>query len=151
MIELTVKIKYDPKVLNATDAMFKKWWMIATVDGDFTEYYAWHVNKRTGLLFQKPAWGAHISVIRGEEPLNNKWMLHDGKEIVVQYDPDLRTNGEHWWANVKSEQLLDIREELGLTRIGEFGLHMTIGRPTHKCLETSHYYHRFFSKWKDTK
>lgn len=149
MIELKFKIQYDPVPLSGkAETMSKPWWMIATCEGDLTEYYAWFVKQRTGIMIQRPAWGAHISVIRGEEPPNKElWGKHQGKEITVIYDPDVRTNGEHWWMRVHSADLLDIREEIGLPKFGMFNLHLTIGRPIPRHEETSHYFRRIFNSY----
>jgi hypothetical protein len=146
MIEIKCKIKYDPVPLTGkAETMFKEWWMIATVEGELTEYYAWFVLKRTGIILQRPAWGAHISVIRGEEPENKKlWKKYQDSEVTMVYDPDVRTNGEHWWMRAHCPELLDIREELGLVRFGSFNLHLTLGRPLPRHKETSDYFLKNF-------
>lgn len=126
--------------------MFKPWWMILLIDGDIQEYYTHFLHKRTGLILQKPAWGPHISVIRGEEPINkSEWGIYDGLNIEVRYDPDLRTDGDHWWLRVECEAMLDLRERLGLARNGRFGLHLTLGRPIPRHLWLSNYYHKIFT------
>lgn len=125
--------------------MFKPWWLIGTIEGDLTEYYSWHIHKRTGLILQSPAWGAHISIVRGEEPVfKQHWKKYEGREINFSYDPDVRTNGDHWWMRVNSLDMLDIRTELGLPRFPELTLHLTIGRPIPRHKETSEYFHRTF-------
>lgn len=150
MIELKCKMQFDPVPLSGkAETMFKPWWMIATIDGELTELYAWFLKKRTGIIIQRPAWGAHISVIRGERPpkeeLWEKYKL-ENKEVTIFYDPNIRTNGDHWWMRVHSSDLLDVREELGLTRFGSLSLHLTIGRPIPRHEETSDYFHNSFKK-----
>ena len=146
MIEIKCKLSYDPVPLTGNaEKMSRPWWMIATIDGEMTDYYAWFLKKRTGIVLQRPAWGAHISVIRGEEPVNKElWKKHEQKEVNLLYDIDLRTNGDHWWMRVFSRDLLDVREELGLFRFPQFAMHLTLGRPTPKTEETSKIYHSFF-------
>ena len=94
MIEIKCKIKYDPIPLTGkVETMFKQWWMIATIEGELTEYYAWFVERNSGIILQRPAWGAHISVIRGEEPINKElWKKRQDEEVTILYDPDVRTN-----------------------------------------------------------
>ncbi len=149
MIEIKCILKYDPVPLSGkVETMFKPWWMIATCEGDLTEYYAWHLKKRTGLILQRPAWGAHISVIRGEEPPNKElWKKHQDKEVTLLYDPNVRTNGDHWWMRVHCNELLDIREELGLPRFGALTLHLTLGRPIPRHEESSDYFHQVFKSF----
>lgn len=147
MIEIKCKIQYDPVPLTGkTEVMFKPWWMIATIDGEYSEYYSWFIKRRTGVILQSPAWGSHISVIRGEQPPNEElWKKYQGDEIKVLYDPDVRTNGEHWWMRAHCPEFLDIREELGLPRFGRMNLHLTIGRPIPRHVEMSN---RFLSNFK---
>lgn len=146
MIDLKCILKYDPSPLTGkADVMFKPWWLIATCEGDLTDYYAWFLHKKTGIVLQRPAWGAHVSVVRGEVPFRpDLWKKYDNKEISIIYDPDIRTNSAHWWMRVHSNDLLDIREELGLPRFPEFTFHLTLGRPSPKYESTSSYFHEVY-------
>jgi len=48
-----------------------KWWCIVAVDREISRYYRGWIQKTyhiKGLV--KPAWDAHISVVRGEIPAN---------------------------------------------------------------------------------
>jgi len=151
MIEVKCKIEFDPKPLSGnSDSMFKPWWMIATIDGELTEYYAWFIKKRTGLLIQRPAWGAHISVIRGEKPIGEQeaWdsvkAKYQNSEVTMFYDPNIRTNGDHWWMRAHCNDFFDIREELNLPKFSSLSFHLTIGRPIPRHKEMSDYFHRCF-------
>ena len=143
-------IKYDPtSVKGNPDSMFKPWWLIGFTqkENELQEYYAAIIYKRTGIKLIKPAWGPHISIIRGEEPLNKElWKKYDGEEIEFIYDHYIKTNGGHWWLKVTCDKLLDIREELGLPRKHFVGLHFTIGTPKKTQKEESEYYARFLQK-----
>lgn len=78
----------------------------------------------------RPAWKEHITVIRDEEPLNDKkifWERYNGYSIEFFFRIVPETNGEYWWLPVECEQLLDIREELGLSRNPYYPLHLSIG------------------------
>lgn len=65
----------------------------------------------------RSAWGPHISVVRGEEPKNKKyWGKYQGERVEFSYDPRyINTNGKHWWFRIKSDRLLEIRRELGIS------------------------------------
>lgn len=83
------------------------------------------------LDFVPPAWGPHISVTRGERIDKSKralWKSLRNRQIEFNYDPNLRTNGEYFWYQVECEELLDLREELGLRREPKQRLHLTVGR-----------------------
>ncbi len=142
-------LRYDPKPINGSDKMFKPWWLIGFIEaGELTEYYAWFIRKRTGIILQKPAWGAHISIIRGEEPINKDlWGKYEGQVVSLECDPNIRTNGQHWWFRVDSEPIRDIREELGLLRRHPIGLHVTLGRPVPRCESCSEFFSRYFQKF----
>lgn len=80
---------------------------------------------------QKPAWEAHISVIRDEEPrdeFKRLWEKHNGDQIEFDYDMTRpEGDGVYVWLPVVCEVALDIRVELGLARDPCFPLHLTIG------------------------
>lgn len=153
-IKMPITLEYDPKPKKGKpEKMFKSWWLIGATDCDVSEYYAWFLRKRTGIVLQEPAWGAHVSVVRGEIPPNQDvWNKHQGKVIDVTLEVDVRTNGGHWWLRATCEELKDIREELGLYRHGKpfedgghMGLHLTLGNPIPLHKEISRYYHRVFT------
>jgi hypothetical protein len=51
-----------------------------------------------------------------------------GRQISFAYDPNLRFNGEYFWLPVQCEELLDLREQLGLRREPRMPLHLTVAR-----------------------
>jgi len=74
-----------------------------------------------------PAWGPHISIIRGERlPDSRAWRRYDGTVVRFSYNPELRYNDNHFWLDVQCNQLLDLREELGLRREPRVQLHLTM-------------------------
>lgn len=155
MLKLPVILEYDPLPKKGKpDKMFKPWWMIGVTSCDVAEYYSWFLRKRTGIVLMQPAWGAHISVVRGEVPeRQDLWKKYHGATVTANIDPDIKTNGKHWWLRVECEDMKDIREELGLYRhgalryeSGHIGIHLTIGNPAPTYLEISEYYHRHFTQ-----
>lgn len=109
-------------------------WAIVNCEIGIVEYYSFWLKKFYSVKLQKPKHGAHITCIREEqikdEVYDELWTKHQDKTINFEYSNKIETNGEHFWLPVISEELLDIREEMGLVRKGEFGLHLTIGRLT---------------------
>jgi hypothetical protein len=110
-----------------------KWWLILVCCPDLGRYYRESFNywyRARDIKLMKPAWDCHISVVRGEEPINKElWGSWDGCEVEFRYNPELQGNGEYYWLDVECAKLLDIREKLGLGA-PHFGLHLTIGRIT---------------------
>ncbi len=143
-------LKYDPKSLKGNvDAMFKPWWLIGFLEegNELREYYNWFIEKRTGLKLMKPAWGAHISIVRGEEPSNiDLWGKLEGNKIEFSYEEFVKTNSEHWWLRIVCDEMLEIRETLGIQKRHEIGLHITIGRPMPTQQELSNYYTKILQK-----
>lgn len=118
--------------------LYEPWWALVFTDQGIIDYYAWFC-KRNGLMMQKgSAYGAHISFIRGEEPVDKEaWGCNAG-EIEFWYAHIVRCdNDRHAWVDVWSDELVEIRSKLGLPpkphRLlnGEWvpsGYHLTIGR-----------------------
>jgi hypothetical protein len=146
-------LRYDPKRLKRYD----EWWMVLMCDNNLAKYYRHLASlNRTSLMNSgywlnsrglnspemswdikipnsriiSPYWGAHISVVRGEEPVYKwLWGKHSGKRIVFYYDPVyINTNGRHWWMRITCPELEHIRCELGLTP-----------QPTYFCDATNKY------------
>jgi len=77
---------------------------------------------------QRPAWESHITVVRDEEPPNKTaWEKYNGQEVKFEIIPCVGTNGDYYWFPVECNLALDIREELGLVRLPEIPLHVSIG------------------------
>jgi hypothetical protein len=145
------KIIFDPlPITGNAEKMFKPWWAIVTVDGDIDKYYRWFLQNHYGLVLQRPAWGPHISLIRGEEVNRELWeefkAKYNNQPIEFHYEAGPRTNGGHWWLRVICDQLKDLRVDLGLPRDGKWGLHLTLGMPHPLHLEHSYCIHREIEK-----
>ena len=120
-------IIYDPIVGKAQDP----WWIIIECPNDIIHYYQNWIIKEIGTKLNKPLYGPHISVLRGEEPPQHKkylWNKYHNEEITFFYEHNAQTNGVHWWLNVYCERLKEIRKELGLKAEIDFDFHLTIGR-----------------------
>ncbi len=118
-----------------------EYWAVLECDDAITDYYRAVVNKKFGINLHQPAWGAHISIIRGEKPkphLAHLWKKYDGKKINFSYSCFPRFNGDtlpgltkhesgtFWFIDVDAPFLSNIRKELELPH--DWKLHLTIGR-----------------------
>jgi hypothetical protein len=126
---------YDPKrdgLKSNTD-----WWIILKIDPNIINYYRWHILKHTGFILNKPAWGAHISVVKGERPkYTDKWKLLNFKRINFQYSNIIRWSGDtschdvpykFWFIDAWSNDLVTIRSELGYYNFKNHKFHITVG------------------------
>lgn len=114
----------------------RDWWLVVHLDPELGRYYRqgfnWH-NRFAGLEIGDMKWGPHISFVRKEIPPNlHLWQPLHEVDVEVDIQPIYRTNGRHLWFNVVCNQLLDIRERLGLERhrVDDppfYGLHLTLG------------------------
>jgi len=121
-------LRYSPQL---TGERSESWWLILDCSPQIGAYYRhlfkmghYHCKK-----LQAPSWAEHITVVRNEEPpIKAPWKAHETKEIEFTYTTDyFGTDGVYVWLDVECEQLLDIREELGLVRTPIYPLHLTIG------------------------
>lgn len=154
IIECEGKIIFDPKAIaDPSGKMFKPWWVIVALDKDdeFGQYYSWFYEKQHGIKLQRPAFGAHISVIRGEETDLENWQkfkeLYHKKPIKFTCDISPRTNGMHVWLRVKCDELKDLREQMGYERDGRWGLHLTLGMPVQLHLERNYVIWRMYQSF----
>jgi hypothetical protein len=125
------KLWYDP---SRKGQVSDPWWMIATTDDEIAAYYRWIVQRRFDLALDKPSWGAHVTVVRGEQPVVNDqlWASDNGLEIDFSYTHEVYTNGVHWWLNVDCDAFEQIRVRYGFPS-GKRHFHLSIGRIPNKA------------------
>ena len=115
----------------------QNWWMVLDSSTEEIGRYYRHLyrleHSKAGNL-AKPYWGAHVTVVRNEEPPNAKlWWNYDGETVEFSYRSGVRTNfsperfRSFWWVDVVCPRFDAIREELGLTPNPDRTYHMTIG------------------------
>lgn len=120
-------IKYE-----IVDIGFK---LFVEVDQQLADYYRKLIPKYQYVTRQR--YGAHISVIRYEEPPNIEyWGKYEGQEIDFFYDSDIKFGKVYYWLNAFSKKLEEVRLELGLPVSSPYTLppdgfdkcfHITIG------------------------
>lgn len=124
--ETTGTIVYDP-LRPGMKRKTHKWAIIKTCPG-ITEYYRSQLQSRFHMTVHQPAWGSHVSIVRGEDTkLARKYWKHlDGKKVKLVYTHDIFWNEEHAWVNVHCDEFFEIREMMKLPT--DWGAHLTIGR-----------------------
>jgi hypothetical protein len=123
------KLIYTPRTHLASSDR----WLVLMADDSISEYYRSLFYREFPYLgkLTRPVWGTHISVIRGERiPNHHLWKMDENKIVEFNYEPGIEDNGEYYWLKVKCEYLEDLREKYGLSRVPQFGYHLTIGRTT---------------------
>lgn len=138
LMPCTGKLIYDPE----RDGLKKKntGWAVVEIQGSIDKYYRWFLEKEYGIITHRPAWGAHVSLIRGERlkpQYQHLWKKYNNKVFKFQLRSFLRFNNDtfpvdnhpscsFWFLDVISDELLDIRRELELPT--NYNLHLTVGR-----------------------
>ena len=127
MFTSTGILQYDP---GKGQKHFDPWWALLLCDDEIARYYAWQLKKRGMEVYpnDKGLWGTHISVLKGDVPIQTKdWGRYEGYEVEFHYNHLIRfENGKHAWVDIYSEDLSAIREELGFPFKPWY--HLTIGR-----------------------
>ena len=133
-------IKYDPPRPGMKKRT--KWWCVVNVDKEITRYYRWWIQRELHIKgLCQPSWDAHISIIRGEEPideLKHLWKKYDGQKVEFEYKHYPRRSGDRnfdlredrpdffWFVEVRCPLRTEIRGELG--RPTGWKHHITVGR-----------------------
>ena len=129
MLESTGVISLEPK-LKRLDADTSGW-AIIQADQELTRYYVEQFNfahRANDIQIMKPAWGGHISIMRGEAVKDKRlFMSFRNKTVKFQYNPEVKGNGNHFWLDVECPDAENMREQLGLPRKPHFPFHLTIG------------------------
>lgn len=99
------------------------------VDKEIPKYYRSLIPKSNSLL--GISYPPHVTVVRldVEQPNIENWGKYEGEKIAIEYENIIRNDERHWWIDVYSERIGEIRQELGLGkfRVGYRRYHLTIG------------------------
>lgn len=134
-------VRYDPARGDMKSRT--QWWCVIDVDPEIARYYRWWVNtmgnplgiERDNLCL--PAWGAHISIVRGERPrddLAHLWRKYQGARVEFAYQHAPRQSGDttgdrpnwYWFVDVQCDLGKQIRQEL--CKPSHWNFHLTVGR-----------------------
>jgi hypothetical protein len=127
MFQTRCTLIYDPVDARATRKGLQSWWLMAKASRSIADYYIHRVRKELGVHGNLPLWSAHVTVTRGEAPKFSRfWKKYAGKEVVIRYSENIQVTDKYAWATVESEDLEDIRVELGLTPRPRCPYHLTL-------------------------
>lgn len=119
-------------------------WCVVNTDPEIARYFRWWMSYEKHIHLQPSAWGAHISIVRGERldpSVQHLWKKYHGHKVNFLYEhvsnyrfarsgykgsPD---DGVYYWVDVECPLMDNIRKELGLRQGWKF--HLTFGR-THE-------------------
>ena len=148
MLTVKGKVIFDPENKTRKHESQSKWKRVVLIqlDCETYAYYAWFVNRRYNLILNRPLRGTHVTIVNDvvdrSELYDAAKAKYNGKLMEFTFDPDARTNGEHWWLRVSSNEAEDLREEIGLTRKPYFNLHLTLGHANEKHIAHAEYIHK---------
>ncbi len=134
-IETNATYRFSPPLNKSgkttrRDGKSTKWWLILECEREIGRYlrHLFEVATHHTRPLQEPLWGAHVSVVRDEEPPNARlWEQLEGTQVPVEYNSKIELVNDFVVAPVRCEAALDYREALGLPREPRIPLHLTIG------------------------
>jgi len=141
-IKKTGILTYDPPRFDPKRD-FKKQYKLRTLIAtwpldDLDLYFQWWLRKQHGtwLTFQRPMFGTHLTIVRGNEGVSdlNLWdkqkKLYQGEPIEFEYSLVPYRVREFWVVGVRCIDAIKFRRELKIYR--PIRLHITIGRHQHR-------------------
>lgn len=116
----------DPRAKDQGD---RKWWMLLSADPGIVDFYNWLCIRHGWEMLKGSRYGPHISVVSGEKPKYIEvWNQLPNTYHNFEYSNEIRTDGDFVWVDVRSNELEQVRTELGLPARPYFSFHLTIGR-----------------------
>ena len=148
------KILFDPIDLTKKHVSQSSWKkiVIALIEGDICEYYAWFIKKRYNIKLNSPLRGAHFTIINDIVSDLKKYNYinknYNNKIINIKISDQIKTDGLHYWLICESEDAMKIRNKCNLSSIPYWGFHITIGIIAGREYEIEHanYIFSFFEK-----
>ena len=95
-------------------------WAIAYIDPEIGRYYRSVIPAYFNV--QPQMHRTHITVVRKDKEIVQNWGAwnkYPGRQIVFYYEPTIMHDETYFWIPAWSDEIGDIREELGLPRVRE--------------------------------
>lgn len=91
--------------------------VIAEIDQNISDYYRSLIPKYYYAVPQR--YRSHITIVRTKKESPSKlefWGKHQGRQITFHYESYIYFDGTFFWLNAYSEEIGEIRQELGLPK-----------------------------------
>lgn len=103
-------------------------WLMLSVDSEIIEYYR-SILHTNGIQLDSLKNGSHMSIIRGKWDFAKPKQLDIVSGTILSFEyGNFGTNGTHWWIEVKSKDIENMRMKMGLKAKPDFDFHITLGR-----------------------
>lgn len=106
------------KIATTGSLTYSPNWIVLNLGRDFINFYWELIPKARRYGLNKPMYPGHITVVRFkyEQPDRDKWGYRDGARLSFEYSPVIEEDRLYLFLRVWSEEIGDVREELGLPR-----------------------------------
>lgn len=131
MFQVEGVLKYNPlrqklKKTRTHDEFF----LILDIPKNVGLYYRYWVKKEFNIFLNPPAYGEHITVLDGRNPVGTEYLEHwnkyEGERVTINYTNYIYQQWKFCCLPVESVKLNAIRSELGFNH--NPNLHITFGR-----------------------
>ncbi len=106
------------------------WMLVGEVDWDVARLMRSWINARRWEPIQQPVWKPHVTIADGRSPIReefrNAWKRREGRGIKIEYSLEFFQKWKFFCVPVRSDTILSICDELGLSR--DYPFHITVGR-----------------------
>lgn len=153
LIKIVGKIDFLPTNRTKKHERQSSWKKTALIKTgcDLEMYYAWFIEKRFNLKLNRTIRGTHVSFINDRYPDSESWdkfsKIFHNKDITFYYDPNVMTNGKHWWLRIFSPDAKAIRQVIGLKPEPYYAMHLSLGYANEKNIDHSEYIFRQIKKF----
>lgn len=114
-----------PSVLNYSSSG----WIVANLNSELQIYYHHILQKNLSIKLNRPKFGCHVTVVAGKyEQVTHRlaWNRYQKQPLMLEYNSQIKNIGDTWWLEVRSQNLVQLRNELGLTDIPKWPFHITV-------------------------
>ena len=109
----------------------EEFWLALHTDDDLGSYFLhWirKVQKNSLARIEEPAWGAHVSIVRGETIIQQEYYDKlNGAKLDFWYSFEIEQHNKHFTCAVECPQANSLRKAIGLNPEPSCPFHLTVG------------------------